>query len=394
MSEAATTITQPPFDSSVLVGRWRDLAPGRTEVRGLQSGLDFREPQYRREVFLRFYEFHLRYRTHPGCVYLLFPELLRDRPREDWLWFALINGLTQNPVTTMVIFQHFPEVPREERRLQELDDWFNQNWARLAFDTDRRYQKKDFPAAVRAYSKALDGETQEAFFVDRHMQNEATPMAAFDWLWKVVDKQFLSFGRLSTWSYLEYLFICGLDLEPSSMMLRDMSGSKSHRNGLALVLGRDDLDWRKDTAFQGKYRPEVLAWMESEADLLISEMKCRHVSQSSGEEWYRHISRFTLESALCTYKGWHRPNRRYPNVYADMLYDRILRGEKDWPAFDFTPFWEARKVLPAHLRLEDNPDDPGLQRVKQNHYRNTGQVIMMDKDWAVFRNDNSWRVGR
>lgn len=378
-----------------LVGRWSDIGPDRREVRALATGMDFREPQYRREVFLRFYEFHLRHRTHPGCVYLLFPELLRDRPREDWLWFALINGLTQNPVTTMVIFQHFTEVPREERTLQELDDWFNANWARLAFDTDRRYQKKDFPAAVRAYSKALEGKSQEHFFRMSLSLPPPGPKSeeAFDDLWKVVDKQFLSFGRLSTWSYLEYLFICGLDLEPSSMMLRDMSGSKSHRNGLAVVLGRDDLDWRKDTVFQGKYRPEMISWMEAEADSILAEMRTRHVGQSS-TEWYRHISRFTLESALCTYKGWHRPNRRYPNVYADMLYDRIRRGERDWPSFDFTPFWEARKTLPEHLLLECNPDDPGLQRVKQNHYRLTGQVIMMDKDWSVFRGDDSWRVGR
>lgn len=32
---------------------------------------------------------------------------------------------------------------------------------------------------------------------------------------------------------------------------------------------------------------------------------------------------FTLESALCTYKSWHRPNRRYVNVYSDMLHGRI-----------------------------------------------------------------------
>lgn len=382
------------FDTSLLVGRWRDLAPDRNEVRALQSGFDFREPQYRREVFLRFYEFHLRYRTHPGCVYLLFPELLRDKPVEDWFWFAQINGLTQNPVTSMIIFQHFPEVPREERPLRELEEWFNANWDRLAFDTDRRYQKKDFPAAIRAYSRAMYGMTQEAWFLEK-MEPGRSDTERFDLLWKAVDQHFYSFGRLSTWSYLEYLFICGFGLEPSSMMLKDMSGSKSHRNGLAIVLGRDDLDWRKDTAFQGKYLPEVLTWMEVECDRLIEEMKERTVIR--GQDllpWARHISRFTLESALCTYKGWHRPNRRYPNVYMDMLYDRIRRGEKDWPAFDFSPFWEARKTLPEHLRLEDNPDDPGLQRIKQNHYRLTGQVIMMDKDWSVFRNDNSWRIGR
>jgi len=38
------------------------------------------------------------------------------------------------------------------------------------------------------------------------------------------------------------------------------------------------------------------------------------------------------------------------------------------------------------LRLEDSPNDPGLKPPKQNHYRETGQVIMMN-DWPCFKND-------
>jgi hypothetical protein len=43
--------------------------------------------------------------------------------------------------------------------------------------------------------------------------------------------------------------------------------------------------------------------------------------------------------------------------------------------------------LPVHLRLENNLDDPGLSKEKQNHYLTTGQVIMMDKEWDCFEND-------
>ncbi len=55
-----------------VTGRYCHLE-GLKEVKDLKGGMDFRHPQYRREVFLRFYEFHLKYRTHPGCVYFLFP---------------------------------------------------------------------------------------------------------------------------------------------------------------------------------------------------------------------------------------------------------------------------------------------------------------------------------
>lgn len=80
-------------------------------------------------------------------------------------------------------------------------------------------------------------------------------------------------------------------------------------------------------------------------------------------------------------------------MYADLLHDRIKKAERDWPKKDFSVFWEARRqCLPAHLRLEDNPADVGAKPLKQNHYRLTGQVVMMWKDWPCFRNDFNDKV--
>lgn len=383
----------------LISGRWSDLAPDRREVKALQTGFDFRRPEYRREVFLRFYEYHLKYRAHPGAVYYLLPYLFNDDPRnESRLWFAFINGCTQNPVTSTIIYRAFEKVPTKPRQMAALEDWFNANWHQLPFDTDRRYQKKDFPAAVRAYAEWLRGGTQWWAFTEAMGHGLLTDEQRFDNLWKVIQDEFVSFGRLGTWSYMEYLRIMGLPLEPSSMLLIDMSGSKSHRNGLAIVLGRDDLDWKKGGEFQGKYSKEVLAWMERECDALLAEARARaeksggpYLGPAGARSWTHDISRFTLESALCTYKGWHRPNRRYPNVYNDMLRDRIEQVQKLWPDENLSVFYRARQAfLPQHLRVEDCPGDPGLARPKQNHYRLTGQVIMMDRDWSVFRNDLTW----
>mgnify|MGYP003348333272 FL=1 len=102
---------------------------------------------------------------------------------------------------------------------------------------------------------------------------------------------------------------------------------------------------------------------------------------------HNDVSLFTLESTFCCYKSWYRPNRRYPNVYMDMFHDRIKYAEKEWGC-NFDIFWQMRKdCLPQYLRLEDNLSDPGLKPEKQNHYLQTGQVIMMDKDWGCFEND-------
>lgn len=70
-----------------------------------------------------------------------------------------------------------------------------------------------------------------------------------------------------------------------------------------------------------------------------------------------------------------------------MFYDRIKLAEKNWPEQDFFIFWESRQIyLPKELRLESNSYDYGLCTKKQNHYRLTGEVIMMDNDYECFEN--------
>lgn len=342
------------------------------DITDLKVGMDFRKPQYRHEVFQRFYEFHLKYYAHPGCVYYIMPYLSEEWDHEQALWFAYINGHTQNPVTSMIIFDHFPGLETTDG----LEDWFNANWKLLPFDMDRRYQKKDFPAAVKWYRR-LTNDKQLEYFV-RFLQAE--PYTNFNQLWGVVFGKFPSFGRLGAFSYLEYLKIMGVKVDCSSLFLRDITGSRSHRNGLAIVLGRDDWDFKKERPF---YTEDDMDFLEMEGTMLLEEALMR----AKGQPWEEDVSFFTLESALCTYKSWHRPNRRYPNVYNDMFHDRIKQAERLWPDRDFGVFWEARKnTLPRHLLREFNPNDPGLVPEKQNHYLETGEVVMMSRDWPCFDN--------
>ena len=363
-------------------GRFCDLQD-EDEIINLEYGMDFRHPRFRREVFHRFYDFHLKYRSHPGGVYFL----MRYLPRtlgwdfEQKLWFAFLNGNTQHPPTSLLIFKRFPDFKNLD--ITKLTDFFNKEWKRLEFDTDRRHQKSDFLDSVKCYQKLTQGD-QESFFAD--ICNTGDVYENFRKLWKIGREKFYSFGRLSTFSYLEYLRIMRVPIDCDRLFLEDMSGSKSHRNGLAKVLGRDDLDWHdsNETKFEGKYTPEILGWLEKEAATLLNEAKIRN----KDKHWETDVSYFTLESTFCTYKSWHRPNRRYPNVYMDMLYNRIKKAELRWPEENFSIFWDARKFyLPLHLRLEDNLQDPGLCPEKQNHYRNTGQVIMMRDFDNIFDND-------
>ena len=299
---------------------------------------------------------------------------------EQALWFAFINGNTQHPVTSLLLHQQFPYPDRHKALL----DHFYHHYEQYEFDTDRRYHKKPMWRAVRGYIEMLNGRPQEDFWVDM-----AT--GGFSTMWQVATA-IPTFGRLSAFSYLEYVRIMGIPFDCDTLFLNDMSGSRSHRNGLCIVNGQEQYDWHSSNpGFNGKYTTPHITELETLGATLIREMRTRAAGQAYGYD----VSYFTLESTLCTYKSWHRPNRRYPNVYNDMLYNRIRKSESRWPEQDLSIFWQARAdLLPDYLRLEDMPHDPGLVALKQNHYRLTGEVIMMDKDYPQYSNSFNDAVDR
>jgi hypothetical protein len=365
------------------LGRYCELKD-ISEIKELQPGLDFRLPEYRREVFLNFYEFHLKYNSHPGGVYFAMPWLAKHHKMDDEqkLWMAFINGCSQNIVTTNIIMEQFPTF--KDTSVDKLNDWWNANHqhfkAGSGWDSDRKYFKigvTGFPQCIESYKKAVGDRTQLGFFSDFLKGNN---YENFRNVWNAIKGNVLSMGRLSTFSYLEYLRICGLPLDCDSLFLDDISGSKSHRNGLCKVLGRDDLDdyEPENPNFPG-YHKDTIEWLGTEGALLLEEAEAR----------IKHydVSYFTLESTFCCYKSWHRPNRRYPNVYMDMMHDRIEYAEQEWGDKKVELFWQMRKeCLPVELRLEDNPRDPGLCQIKQNYYRTTGKPIMMSKMFPYFEN--------
>lgn len=365
---------------------------GIEEVKDLRAGLDFRLPQYRREVFLRFYQFHLEHRSHPGGVYFAMPWLIEQHKldKEQKLWLAFINGNTQNIVTTWIIFKRFSKQPSTTFEVSKFNTWFKENYTKLAWDTDRRYHKKDFCKSVECY-RILTWGGQRSYFDSMCGVGEDQQHKNFENIWKALRSDFYTFGRLSSFSYAEYLRIVGLPIDCSTLFLDDMAGSKSHRNGLSKVLGRDDLDWHKDCGFDGKYAEGEISWLKDEAQDLLLDARTRAYKNKKVPA--KDVGYFTLESAFCTYKSWHRKNRRYANIYMDMMYERITKAEGNWGEKEVAQFWDCREdCLPDHLRLECCPNDPGLCPEKQNYYRETGSPIMMSKRWPEFDNAFDRRI--
>ena len=170
-------------------------------------------------------------------------------------------------------------------------------------------------------------------------------------LWATASS-FYSFGRLATFSYLEYVFISGYGADCADLMFGDPRGSKSHRNGMLLLTGADEIVWdkRAQNGFSGVYEdlPGLAGLLSDHADSFLDryEMDNPHVDG---------ISMFTLESNLCTFKN-HFYGRRYPGVYADMALDRILWAEEHQQEAVARVFRDIRESrLPRWLREECDP---------------------------------------
>lgn len=355
------------------------------EISELKEGMDFRMPEVRKEVFMRLFEFHTGYGIQPGLVYLYLPILAQDQnwDMEQKLWAAFLEGICENPCTVWAITRFFPHLPRTENELGRFEKWHSENWKKLDYDRDTRYNKGHAVEQVKSYLSNLGLLSQEEFFGKALYDQD--PFKWFDNIWAAVNK-FYKFGRLTSWSYIEFIkILTGYSYEYSSLMMNDMEGSKSHRNGCLRVMGRDDLEWWKG-AGNGvtKHDANIAYCTELYGMYLVFELRKRFKDRP----WAKNIGYQTLESTLCTFKNCFH-GERYPNIYTDMSYDRIKKAERIWGKdIDFSIFWDIRKqYLPKKLLLEYNPKDCGLKKEKQNYFRNTGSLPMLSVLDPVFKCD-------
>lgn len=309
---------------------------------------DYRLPENRVEYFTALYQMNLEHKVMPGLVYLYMPELAKwfGWDDEQKLWFAFLNGMTQNPITSLRMFMEgdMDRVPTSRAHLVVFSDWFNANWDTLQFDTDRRYGKKETVKAIQSYAKTVHehGGYQTMLYGDTYSDN-----------WKLANSYY-SFGRLTTFSYLEYVKIMGFGCDCNDLMFEDLSGSKSHRNGMLLLQGQDNLIWDKRAAngFDGKYADfnKMCGWLTSKADEYLD--TCGVAG----------ASRFTLESNLCTFKN-HFFGRRYPGIYADMAQERIEWYEQRGFEELVEPLKSIREQhLPEWLRKECSDDKRNINQ--------------------------------
>jgi hypothetical protein len=338
---------------------------------------DWRLPENRREAFIRLYSFHLKYQSHPGGFYYLLPAIAEKYGMGDAekAWLIWLTANCDNAVTSMALIEAAPTHNDWEKAVA----FWNENFKGLEWDTDRRHQKSKFGEATVRYIKQLEGYSPEQPWL-------INAVLGFDkGIWTYARSQpFI--GPNSAWNLIKYARILYGDAIPDidTFKLEEQSGSWGHRNSLAFIAGDDSaIGWHRSLPLPPK---EKMVELNDLAESILEEVRQRN------PERLLDATRLSMTSALCTYRGMNKPNRRYPNAYTDSGYKRVKRAESFFgKKFDLV--WEERaKRFPDYLLLEKSPFDPGMCPEKQNHYLNTGEIVMLHKEHPDMQNSFNDKV--
>jgi hypothetical protein len=224
-----------------------------------------------------------------------------------------------------------------------------------------------------SYQKFIGNRTQREALESYYEQSEEE---SFDRLWDGVKSSLHKFGRYSTWFYLQHLkHTAGIRINPTSLMLDDYDGSRSHRNGLVLALGKaDDYDRKLNAVEYG--------FLEREASSILAETKEKFPHLVS------QIDFFTMETCLCSFKKIFREHHGcYLGYYLDRQAEEIMQCEKDgWYGIEWEVLWQARNET-IDLRLDNKM---GINKEKFKTFVNSGNIERMD--W-MFNDEQQISIG-
>jgi hypothetical protein len=309
-----------------------------------------------RELFIRWYAWSLEYKDCDPSVWMT--NYLNKRYQhndEERIWLCWLYGNTYYLPTSWVLKNEFPDY--ELATVDRITKWNNTNYKRLRYQTDTKYNKGHLPSMFESYQKYFGNKLQrdvlESLYSDNEKQN-------FDNIWNSVNKNFYKFGRYTTWFYLQHLkHTAGIKIEPTSLMLSDYSGSKSHRNGLCYALSKQD--WINNKLTEKEYQ-----WLQAKSDDILIEMRQRFPQLSS------QLDYFTMETCLCSFKKIFRENSsRYLGYYLDRQAEEISTVSSDsWNGIDWDVLWQARKET-IDKKLDKRT---GIDKNRFGEYLKTGSI--------------------
>lgn len=321
--------------------------------------MDYRLKENRLELFIKWYAWQLTFGDCDPALWMLnYLNKRFEHNSEQRLWLSWLYANTYYLPTAWVLFQEFPDY--ELATIDRLEQWNTDNYTRLRYQTDLRYNKGHLPEMFASYQQIIGKRLQRSFFESLYGDNE---QQNFKSLWDVIIKKFHKFGRLTAWFYIQTLkHTADIAAEPDGLMLSDYEGSQSHRNGLCYALEYDEL-------VDKKLSPSSYQGMEESAQFLMNYTRQSYPAIAS------KVDAFSMETALCAYKKLFRTNdSRYLGYYLDRQAEEISRVSQDgWHGIEWSVLWQARQET-LDPRLHYNR----VQKEKYGELLDTGRVDKLD----------------
>jgi hypothetical protein len=322
--------------------------------------MDYRLKQNRREAFIRWFVWSLEYKDCDPAVWLA--NYLNERFEhndEQKLWFSWLYGNTYYLPTAWILLNEFPDF--ELATVDRMEKWNNENYKRLRYQVDTKWNKGHLPQMFESYQQFIGNQSQRSKFESLLRDN---PSDSFDSIWESVKGGLHKFGRYSTWFYLQQLHhTAGVHIEPTSLMLDDYNGSRSHRNGLLYTLGQEE-------NIDRKLELSHIRILDDEAREILREI----------QERYPHLKDeanfFTMETCLCSFKKLFRAKHgRYLGYYNDRVAEEIKKVEADgWYGIDWDVLWQARDENLDHRMNSKN----GINKENFTYFLNTGKMSNLE----------------
>lgn len=311
----------------------------------------------RMEYLAQYYYWSLKYYDCDPALFML--NYIHDRMElniEQRYWIAWLYGNTYHLPTAWVIANEFPDFENVDQ--DRLEKWNAENYKRLRYQSDQKWQKGHLPKMFASYKENIAPHgSQEAFF--KHICTHADPEQNFGGIYDHIVKHFYKFGRYSAWFYIQTLKeTCGLNVAAPSLLLHE-DNTHAQRAGLLYALGRDE-------AAQDKkgYKDKLLVVeLEAVAKEFLSKFTRRYPDVRA--------DMFSLETTLCAFKKTFREkNGRYLGYYLDRQRDDIVNVECDgWGGIDWSLLWAARReTLPTKADR-----DTGVDKSLMAHFLATGE---------------------
>lgn len=243
---------------------------------------------------------------------------------EQRYWLAWLYATCYCAPTVFYIYNEFPDYENvDEGRLER---WWAGNRQRLLFQTDRRWvrSRNQFTAMFKSYRETIGRSTQERRFEllkskDRHLN--------YDNCWRAFSHMY-QFGRFAMFLYLEAVHVVtGFLMMPRTMNLAE---AESCRNGLALAIGRDDLNTHGTKKRLSRKEQMML---QAEFDAMVARMERQ---DARNNVW-------NIETTLCAYKKYCY-GKRYIGYYLDRQHDEIAAMQKNVTSgVEWEVLWDYRR---------------------------------------------------